>query len=66
MYLSLIHIFRVGNKFPAASCEETAEHLVVFQTQNMDSYDQALHTHDKQVSDHDYWPVGASPVFRVS
>ena len=49
--------FPEGNKFPAGTFVETAEHLIVFQTEYLNSDDQTLHTADEQVSEDHNDPV---------
>ncbi len=39
---------------------ETAEHFIIFQTKHLNTYDQALHTTYKKVSENDYDPVRVS------
>ena len=44
-------------EFPSAALVKTAEHFVIFQTEYLDTYDQALHSAYKQVSENDDDPV---------
>ena len=44
-------------EFPSASFIEPAEHLIVFQTEYLNSDDQTFHTADEQVSEDHNDPV---------
>ena len=49
----------------SGSLVETAEQLVVLQTQNLDTYDQALHGAYKGVAQYDNQPVSGGSVFEA-
>ncbi len=48
-------------EFPAAAFVEAAEHLIIFQTEYLDTYDQALHCAYESIAQHDDQPVDAAP-----
>ncbi len=61
IFLKLVFYLYFGAErleFPAAAFVKTAEHFVVFQTEYLDTYDQALHTAYKQVSENDTIQLG--------
>ena len=41
-----------------AAFVETAEHLIIFQTENLDAYDESLESAYKEVSENHAQPVG--------
>ena len=65
-FISLRVLLDEGTELPAASLVETAEHLIVLQTEHLDAHNQALHGADKQVSQHDDEPVDAAALSGAS
>ena len=49
-------------EFASVTCIETAEDLVVFQTKNLDTYDQTFHGTHEDVSKNDYDPVRVAAI----
>ena len=56
-YLIFMRCLHKWFEFASVTCIETAEDLVVFQTKNLDTYDQTFHGTHEDVSKNDYDPV---------
>ena len=62
----MLHIFLVAFLFhkrkelPSVSCIEAAEDLIILQTEYLDTYDQSLHSADKEIAQDNNDPVRGS------
>ena len=61
-YLIFMRCLHKWFEFASVTCIETAEDLVVFQTKNLDTYDQTFHGTYEDVSENDYDPVRAAAI----
>ena len=61
-YLIFMRCLHKWFEFASVTCIETAEDLVVFQTKNLDTYDQTFHGTHEDVSKNDYDPVRVAAI----